>query len=91
MNNATFNQKMNEVITLANNGAVVTGVHVLVGAFTGFVDGVRVKYGNDIQLTVDLDVESRNNTGRDVFLIDGSELVAGQGGVFHTLKIHKNN
>lgn len=59
--------------------SVVTGYHYG-KAFEGVITNTRVKYGGDIRVTVE--------DGENIWLIDASELMNGEGGAYTNLHVY---
>lgn len=72
---------MNEFMNALYNavGSEVTGFYDGV-PFLGTITNTRVKYGNDIQVTVDI--------GGIDLLVNGSDLMAGEGGACKNLHVY---
>ena len=72
---------MNEFMNNLYNaiGSEVTGYHYDT-PFQGTITRTRMKYGNDISVTVEDD--------KNIWLIDGSELFAGEGGAYKNLHVY---
>jgi hypothetical protein len=67
-------------------GSYVTGYHNGT-AFIGQIADTRMKYGGDIGVTVNIDLEESDLDYATV-LIDGSTLHAGKGGVYSNLHVY---
>jgi hypothetical protein len=72
---------MNEFMNNLYNaiGCEVTGYHYDV-PFLGTITRTRVKYGNDISVTVEDD--------KNIWIIDGIELMNGEGGAYKNLHVY---
>ena len=60
-------------------GTKVSGSHCGI-PFTGTITSTRAKYGEDIGVTI----QDENN----IWLLNGSQLMAGEGGGYTNLKVH---
>lgn len=74
-----MNSFMNAVYNAV--GSAVTGYYYDT-AFEGVITNTRVKYGNDISVTVE--------DGENIWIIDASELYAGAGGAYTNLHVYFN-
>lgn len=79
-----MNDFMNALWNAEN--AWVTGYHNGV-AFVGRITDTRLKYGNDISVTVEIDLEE-SDLDYATILIDGTTLLAGHGGVYSNLHVY---
>jgi hypothetical protein len=72
---------MNEFMNALYNavGSEVTGYHNNM-PFQGTITRTRVKYGNDISVTVEDDA--------NIWIIDGTEFLAGEGGGYTNLHVY---
>ena len=66
-------------------GSVVTGYHGP-HPFIGRIVDVRVKFGNDLRVTVELDEPCGDDGAGDHLLFDGQELYDGEG--MHSSNLH---